>query len=55
MTNVKISPKGRALLKKRASAKVAMAIVRQGSRLSSNGSIDVEVDGKTITVSVAGA
>jgi hypothetical protein len=55
MTNVKISVKGRALLKKRASAKVARAIVRQGGRLSSKGSIDVEVDGKTITVTVAGS
>jgi hypothetical protein len=57
MTNVKISEKGRALLKKRASAKVAKAIVCEGSRLSSTGSISVEVDGKTITVkgSVAAA
>jgi hypothetical protein len=50
MTNVKISKKGRALLKKRASAKVARAIVREGGRLSSNGSINVDIDGRTITV-----
>lgn len=53
MTNVKISEKGRALLKKRASSKVARAIVREGSRLSNGGSISVNVDGKTITVNVA--
>jgi uncharacterized Zn-binding protein involved in type VI secretion len=50
MTNVKISEKGRALLKKRASSKVAKAIVREGSRLLNNGSISVEIDGKTITI-----
>lgn len=53
MTNVKISAKGRALLKKRASAKIARAIVHDGSRLSNKGSISVKVDGQTITVSVA--
>ena len=53
MTNVKISDKGRAFLKKRASAKVAKAIVRDGSRLSSTGSISVDIDGKTIKVHVA--
>jgi len=52
MTNVKISKKGRALLKKRASAKVARAIVREGDRLSSGDSIGIDVDGKTITVKV---
>jgi hypothetical protein len=50
MTNVKISDKGKALLKKRASSKVAIAIVRQGDSLSTNGSISVDVDGKTIKV-----
>ena len=50
MTNVKISPKGKALLKKRASSKVAIAIVRLGDFLSTNGIISVEVDGKTIKV-----
>lgn len=53
MTNINISAKGRALLKKKASAKVAKAIVREGSRLSKNGSISVAIDGKIITVSVA--
>lgn len=53
MINVKISEKGRAFLKKRASAKVAKAIVRNGNRLSNNGSLDVDVDGKIVTVTVA--
>jgi hypothetical protein len=50
MTNVNISPKGKALLKKRASSKVAIAIVRLADSLSTNGIISVEVDGKTIKV-----
>lgn len=55
MTNVKISDKGRAFLKKRASSKMAKAIVREGNRLFNNGSISVNIDGKTITVSVPGS
>jgi hypothetical protein len=50
MTNVRISDKGKALLKKRASSKVAIAIVRQGDSLSKNGIISIDVDGKTIKV-----
>jgi hypothetical protein len=55
MTNAKISSKGRALLKKRASAKVAKAIVGQGARLSSQGKIEVKVGNKIIVVKSSSA
>ena len=51
MTNIKISEKGKALLRKKASsARVAREIVRQGAQLSSGGSIAIDVDGKTLTL-----
>jgi hypothetical protein len=50
MSNVKISEKGKALLKSPASSEVAREIVRQGTRFSSTGRIQVKIDGKTITV-----
>ena len=51
MTNVKISQKGRALLKKKVVAKmVAMALVYEDGRLSNTGTVSVSVGGKTITV-----
>ena len=53
MTNIKISKKGKALFKNRAlSAKVAKEIINKGALLSSRGSINIDVDGKTITIKV---
>lgn len=56
MTNVNISAKGRAFLKKRASAKIAQAIVREGDRLSTTGALTVYTKGgKSITVTAVGS
>lgn len=43
MSNVKISPKGKALLQERYSAEVAKAIVRGGNALLEKGGIRVPV------------
>jgi len=56
MTNVKISKKGKALLKNRAlSAAVVKAIVAGGNKLYSEEGIVVELHGKKLTVKGSGA
>lgn len=55
MTNVKISKKGRTLLKNRAlSDLVAKAIVKGGNKLYSNEGIVVNINGKKLTLKGSG-
>ncbi|HLL43334.1 MAG TPA: hypothetical protein VK369_09360 [Segetibacter sp.] len=54
MANVKISSKGRALLRKGySSASVVSAIVKDGAKLTSKEGLVVNVDGKKLTVKTA--
>ena len=54
MANVKISPKGRALLnKKLTSGSVARAIVEGGAALASPEGISVSIGGKTLRLQAA--
>jgi hypothetical protein len=56
MTNVKISKKGKALLKNRAlSAVVAKAIIEQGEKLYSKEGIVISINGRKLTVKGAGS
>lgn len=56
MTNVKISPKGKAFLRKAGSStKAAKAIVRSGSGLTSREGIVVNVNGTSITIKASKA
>ena len=54
MANIKISTKGKALLKRGyTSSKVVREIVRNGAQLNSEGGITVTIDGKTVKVKAA--
>lgn len=54
MTNVRISPKGKALLKNRyASSKVVNAIIGAGDKLLSQEGLTVTINGKTVKLKAA--
>lgn len=54
MSNVKISLKGRALLRNRfSSSSLVSAIVKDGTKLSSKEGLVISVDGKKLTVKTA--
>jgi hypothetical protein len=56
MPNIKISPKGRALLKRGySSSKISSAIVRGGNRLSAKEGMIVNVNGKSVRLKAASA
>lgn len=54
MTNIKISKKGKALLRRSySSSEVVRAIVKSGDKLSSQNGLTVTVDGKTLKIKSA--
>lgn len=57
MTNIKISPKGKALLKRAysSSSSIVRAIVEGGDKLTSDEGLTVVVDGKSLKLKIAPA